>query len=483
MSPIQQQNALSNTKRKLLEGYLRGEFVGGKTAIEITCRPKAEITPLSLEQEQIRCREKTLAGEIFPHNECFTLRPSQWLDAAILERSFNEIVRRHEIWRTSYPIVNDQPTQVVHKASNGFPLQVVDLRALSETEQEAETLKLYNEGIRQPFDLECGPLLRATLLRLSRDQRIVVFAHLSIVDGVSVYQILPAELASLYDAFSAGKSSPLQELPLQFADYAYWQRQWLRSDELTGHLTYWREQLAGELPVLRWPNAHPRCTVQTHRGSVRSFALTRTSGNELRRFSQHEGVTLFTTLVASLSVLLYCYTKQDDIILGTPSLGARKRSEFQALLGHFLNPVPLRINLERNPCFRELLLRVQEVIGGAVAHDDVPQEILAQHLGLSSSPIPSPFFTVAISLQPRTPTTGMGWEVTSMDADSGGTIWDLYLAFVETQDGLVGRAQYCTDLFDTTAVTRALDDLQIVMESVIAHPEQRISCLPSHLPS
>ena len=482
-SPIQPRSVLSETKRKLLESYLRGEFAGAaKNVVKITCRPKAEIAPLSLAQEQIWRRERTLAGGVFPHNECFTLKPNKWLDAAILERSFTEIIRRHEIWRTSYSIVNDQPVQAVHEAANDFPLQVVDLRAVSEAEQEAELLKLYSEGIRRPFDLERGPLLRATLVTRSRDQRILVFAHLSIVDGVSVYQILPTELASLCDAFSAGKPSPLEELPIQYADYAYWQRQWLRSHELTEQLIYWRKQLAGALPALQWPIARPRPVVQTHRGTVRSFVLRRTLRNALKQFSQHEGVTLFTTLVASLSTLLYCYTHLVSVIIGTPSLGARKRSELHTLLGHFLIPVPLRINLEGDPSFRELLLRTQEVVGGAVDHDDVPAEVLGQHLGLSRSPTRNPFFTAAISLQPQTP-EGAGWQVTSMDADSGGTIWDLYLAFVETPDGLVGRAQYSTDLFETAAITRTLDDLQILMESVAARPEQRISCLPSQLPA
>jgi len=478
-SPIQQRSVLSETKRKLLESYLKGEFAGAAKNV-VTCRPKAEIAPLSLAQEQIWLRERTLAGGVFPHNECFTLKPNKWLDAVILERSFTEIIRRHEIWRTSYGIVNDQPVQVVHKAANDFPLQVVDLRAGSEAEQEAELLKLYSEGIRRPFDLERGPLLRGTLVTRSRDQRILVFAHLSIVDGVSVYQILPTELAYLCDAFSAGKPSPLEDLPIQYADYASWQRQWLQSHDLTEQLIFWRKQLAGDLPALEWPRARAG-SVQTHRGTVKSFALRRTLRNSLKQFSQREGVTLFTTLVASLSTLLYCYTHLLNIIIGTPSLGARKRSELQTLLGHFLNPVPLRINLEGDPSFRELLLRTQEVVGGAVAHDAVPAEVLAQHLGPSRSPTRNPFFNTAISLQPQTP-EGVGWQVTSMDADSGGTIWDLYLAFVETPDGLVGRAQYSADCFESAAITRTLDDLQILMESVAANPEQRISCLPSQLP-
>jgi len=478
---IQHRENLSETKRKLLETcLLQGTAGAFKNPAKIGPRPKGEIAPLSLAQEQIWRREEMLPGGPPVHNESITIRVNKWLDAAVLQRSFAEIIRRHEIWRTNYKVTDGQPIQVVHEPSDGFPLRIVDLRAVSQAEQKIEMLKLYTDGVRQRFDLSDGPLLRAMLVILSdTDQRILVFAHLSILDGISVYQILPAELTSLYDAFVTGDKSPLAELPIQFADYAYWQRQWLNSQELTEQLTYWREQLGGELPVLQWPSDRPRSGFRAYHGATRSFALQAALRGGLKRFSRRQGVTLFTTLAASLSVLLYCYTRQVDILLGTPSLGARKQSDAQNLLGHFLNPVALRLNLEGDPSFREVLLHTREVLGNAVSHDDVPPEILAQNLGLSRSPL----FTVAISLQPQTPETGAGWHVTSMDADSGGTIWDLYVAFIDTPDGVIGRAQYNTDFIKAATVTRTLDDLQILMKSVVDHPEQRISCLPSQLPS
>ena len=483
--PIKQTDAFSPAKRKLLEGYQRGRLVSPlKAPARIAPRPHGEAAPLSLAQEQIWRREQTLTDGSLPHNECISIKAQQHLDAAILERSFAEITRRHEIWRTSYGTANGQAIQVVHDASDAFPLRTLDLRAASEGEREAALLKLYTHGIRQPFDLRRGPLLRATLVTLTdTDQRIIIFAHLSIVDGVSVYQILPSELASLYDAFASGRASPLEELSVQYGDYAYWQRRWLKSPDATQHLTYWRQQLTSELPVLQWPSDRPRPAGTTHRGAVRSFALRRTLGGALKRLSQHDCVTLFTTLAASLSALLYCYTGQPDIILGTPSLGARKRSEVQALLGHFLNPVPLRINFEGDPSFHDLLLRTQKAVGGAISHDEVPLEIIAQEFRATTGSPHSAFFTVATSLQPPTAETGHGWYVTSMDADSGGTLWDLYLAFIETKDGLIGRAQYRTDLFEAGHITRALEGLQAVMESVAGDPQQSISILPLQLRS
>lgn len=403
------------------------------------------------------------------------------MDATILERCIAEIIRRHEIWRTSYGIADGQPIQVVHKASRSFPLQIVDLSEHSEARRETEIRKLYTAGVRQSFDLDCGPLLRVALVDLShKDQRILVFAHLSIVDGVSAYQILPVELASLYDAFSAGKSSPLVDLPIQYGDYAYWQREWLRGDEAENQLAYWQKELAAELPLLQWPMDRPAHAARTHRGAVRCLVLRPSLRQTLKQFSVGEGVTLFTTLAASLSALLYCYTRQERIILGTPSLGARKRSEVRGLLGQFLNPVLLQIDLQGDPTFHELLFRVQQVLGGALAHDEVPLDLVARKLRLNSD-LGNEFFRVAISLQPETSCTG--WQVTSMDADSGGTIWDLYLAFIESGKEVIGRAQYNTDLFTDLTVMQAFEGLQVVMESVAADPKQSVSTLPPQLRS
>ena len=310
------------------------------------------------------------------------------------------------------------------------------------------------------------------------DYRLSVVAHLSIVDGISVYQLFPSELAALYTAFSAGKPSPLPELPIQYADYAYWQRRWLRDDELARQLTYWRKQLAGELPVLRWPADRPRPDVQTYRGAIRAFALSRLLTDALKKLARREGVTLFTTLLASFTGLIYCYTSQVDLVIGTPSPTGRKRSEFQALLGYFLNPVALRIDLQDDPSLRELLLRAQKVIAEAISYDDLPIEVLAKELRRKPVPSRNPFFTLAISLQPTTPDGAKGWHVTSMDADSGGAVWDLYLAFIDGVDGMIGRVQYNPDLFESLTISHMLRDLQKVMKAIVADPGQHISSLP-----
>jgi hypothetical protein len=443
-------------------------------------RPEGETVPLSFEQERIFRRERASRGAALPNNECITIRAPYQLDPTLLERSLVEIIRRHEIWRTTYASVDGQAVQRVHETSLGVPLETVDLRSASAQEREARLRDLYARGTRQPFDLARGPLLRATLVTLTnRIQCIVIFAHLSIVDGVTVYQILPSELASIYTAFSSGEPSPFGDLPVQYADYACWQRRWLRTNTLREHLDYWREVLAS-LPVLPWPTECPASNSNAHDGALQPFTLRQSRDDALKQFSRREGVTLFTTLAAGLGALLFCYTGRTNIVIGIPSLGARKRPEFQALLGHFLNPVPLLIDLRGDPCIRELLLRTQKAVGGAVTHDEIPIQFLAEELRLTTR-WERGIFNVGLSLQPPTPAMSSGWQVTSMDADSGGTIFDLYLAFIETPNGLVGRAQYSTHQFTSASITHVLADLQVMFETFTSEPWQRVSVLPRAL--
>jgi cytochrome P450 len=479
-SSVQGSTSLSETKRKLLQRYLSGDVSQTVASPHpITPRPSGEPALLSLSQEQLLLREGSVPNVPPLYNECITLRMEGSLEVPLLNRSLAEIIRRHEIWRTSYDIRNGLLVQVVHPATPEMRLPVVDLRGMRKERLEEEARHLAAEEARRPFDLSRGPLLRAVLVRTGAvEYRLSVIAHLSIVDGISVYRLFPAELAMLYSVFSAGKPSPFPELPIQYADYAHWQRQWLRDNELKSQLTYWRNQLAGELPVLRWPADNPRPAVQTYRGAIRPFALSRSLTAALRELIRREGVTLFTTLLASFAGLMYCYTSQVDLVIGTPSPCGRKRSEFQALLGYFLNPVALRVDLQDDPSLRELLLRAQKVIAEAFSYDDLPIEVLAKELRPKPDSSRNPLFTLAISLQPTAPDEATGWHVTSMDAESGGAPWDLYLAFINRGDELIGRVQYNPDLFESLTISQMLRDLQRVMMTLVADPGQSISSLP-----
>jgi hypothetical protein len=298
-----------------------------------------------------------------------------------------------------------------------------------------------------------------------------IIAHQSIVDGVSVYQVLPRELATLYEAFSVGQPSPLPELPIQYGDFAYWQRHWLQGEMLDRQISYWRKQLAGGLPMMQLPQCiSPAC--ETFRGVIKPFTVPRELGDAIREGCQREGITLFMILLAGFATLLHRYSGQDDILVGTLSPAGRKRSEVQELMGYFLNPVALRFNFSGGLSFRDLLLNAGRLISEAISNDDVPLEYLAEVLQLNSAR--DPFVKVAVSLQPQVPTVKSGWNVTSMDAQNSGTVWDLYLAFIEEENCLTGRTQYNPDVFEEATITALLEDLWRVLKKGVTNPQERV---------
>lgn len=441
--------------------------------------PPGALAPLSLAQEQLW--RHSLETSVPLYNESITLYRQGPLKVEVLERSIAEIIRRHEIWRTSYKSNDGSPSQVIHPADPSFPLRTVDLRGKPQEERKTLALHLASEDARRPFDLSTGPLLRALLIQMDDEAyRLAMTAHLSIVDGVSVYQVFPRELLVLYNAFSERRSSPLPEPTIQYRDFAYWQRKWFMNYEMKRQLDYWRKQLGGELPALDWPRVC-RPPAQTCRGAIHACSFPSEILTGIRELCRSAATTLFTVLEAACTTLLYGYTRQKEIILGTFSPAGRKRSEVQSLLGHFLNPVPLRIDLSDDPTFHELLKRTEVVMSDAISHDDVPLASLARELLPTLDKGRNPFFTVGVSLQPGTPPIDSGWSVTSMDAQSGGAIWDAYMAFIERPDGLLGRIQYNSDLFDMETIAHLVRDLSALLTAAVLHPEQRVSRLASSI--
>jgi len=470
---------LSEAKRNLIQKYLSGSFSQkGRATRPITPRAIGAVVPPSLSQEQLLLRETSRPQMPSLYNECFTLRIPGCLDVAKLQESITEIIRRHEIWRTTFEIVNGSFVQVVQLPPKEIPLQTIDLCGLGEERTEEEVLRIAGELTQPGFDLSRGPLMRIKLLRIAAEEhRLLMAAHLSIIDGMSVYKLFPSELAQLYAAFCAGAPSPLPELPVQYGDYALWQRSWLSDEEVSRQIAYWSKQLGGSLPMLRWPSDRPRPPVFTHRGDMQRFRLGPELSDSIKELRRSEGVTLFSVLLAGFACLLYSYTSQADLAIGTPSPAGRKRSEVQRLLGYFLNPVVIRIDLADDPSARELFRRVQNRTAEAIAYDDVPIEVVAKRLQLEMALSCSSLFTVAISLQPES-TGDTGWRVTSMDASSGGAVWDLYLAFIDDKDEIIGRAQYNPDLFDGETIRDAIQDLRTILDRIVADPELKVSSLP-----
>jgi hypothetical protein len=467
---------LSDVKRKLLEKVVQGKSARPFEITTISRRQSGELLPVALCQEQVLIREQK-APRIPPlYNESVTLRFKRPMNTAILERSMAEVIRRHEIWRTSYSTVAGQWVQVVHPAADCFPLPLVDLRRASEREREAHVLKLGLTQTALPFDLRNGPLLRATVVAMTDSEYwLVMSAHQSIIDGASVYQIFPTELFAIYRAFSAGRPSPLPDLPLQFSDFACWQREWLTPAKRAEQIAYWRRKLAGEIRAVRWPTEQFGRPERTFRGHIRDFTFPADMAAAVHTLSRRQGATVFAALLATFYCLLRFYTGQSDLVVGTLSPSGRKRSEVQNLLGYFLNPVALRVDLSDDPSFVNLLRRVQETIAEAISNDDVPLEDVVEANKPCRNSNCNPYFNLAISLQPSMPDSGGAWSVTSMDAESGGAVLDMYIAFIDHPDGLYARVQYNPDILDFNQIRRMVEDFQSFLGAVATRPEERIS--------
>jgi surfactin family lipopeptide synthetase A len=478
---MQKEPRLSEAKQKLLEIQRRGGRIPtAATTSEVNRRVRESPAPLSLAQEQVWRLDQT-AGKLAPlHNESITIHRHGPCDAAALEASLAEIVRRHEIWRMTFEAMAGQPVQIVHPAPATFKLPVTDLRTLPEGDREKKALELASHDARKRFDLNHGPLFRARLVTLDDAvHRLYLTAHQCIVDGITVFDIFPSELTTLYECFAAGESSPLPPLENQYADFADWQRRIVTGEAMEKQLAYWQMQLAGHLPILQWPNERARPAQQTFRGALHPFKLPQELMESLRDLGRREGATLFMILLAGLVALLHRYTRQEDIIVGTLSPSGRKQIEYQRLMGYFLNPVALRANLSGDPTFCSLLCQMREVTLGAISNDDVPLELIAERLQIKPDPSRHPFFTVALSVAPDVPQLPLGWSMTYMDAESGGARWDLYLEMNDRADGMIGRAQYNPDLFSNAAITQTLEDFRVLLERIVADPAERVSNLRS----
>ena len=458
---------LSDAKRKLLEQMRRAGVSAPADATGVQLPPRENPVPLSLSQEEV-WRLDQIAGKLTPlHNESITIHRHGSCDPELLRRSLTEIVRRHEIWRTTYTEVNGGLAQIVHPASESFPLAVSDLRNLPAHERERAAVAVATEDAKLPFDLIQGPLIRVRLISLrDHEHRISVTAHQSVIDGITVFDIFPTELTTLYESFASGRPSPLPELKAQFADFACWQRQRLTEEVKESQLAYWQRKLAGELPVLRWPNVGARPAQQTYRGAMHAFTMPRELAQSLKDLGRREGATLFMVVLAGLFALLHRYTGQNDIIIGTLSPSGRKHSAFQRCIGYFLNPVALRANLYGSPSVRSLLAQMREVTLGAISNDDVPLRMIAQHVQVKPDPSRHSFFTVALSVAPDVAPLPAGWSMTYMDVESGGARWDLYIELSDRPEGLLGRAQYNPDLFTPAAMAQTIEGFRHLLEGV-----------------
>jgi amino acid adenylation domain-containing protein len=452
---------------------------GGAT---LTAPPLVKATgnidaPLSFAQQRLWFLDQLEPGSA-AYNIPAAVRLTGALNVAALERTLDEVVRRHEVLRTVFISAAGQPRQVVREHASQ-PLEVTDLSHLPQVEREVEARLRASEEAQRPFDLVRGPLLRTSVLRLGEEDHVLLLTmHHIVSDGWSV-GVLVREMAALYAAYAEGSESPLEELAIQYGDYARWQREWLTGEVLEEQLGYWREQLAGAPPVLELPADRPRPATPSFRGERESFTIPEVTAEALRALGRREGTTLFMTLLAAFQVLLSRYAGQDDIVVGTPIAG-RTRAEVEGLIGFFVNTLVVRVRAERDLSFREVLGRVRESCLGAYAHQDVPFEKLVEELHPERSLSHTPLFQVMFSLQlaggERLRLAGL--ELEGMRAEADAAKFDLTLWMTEGEHGLNATLEYNTDLFDAATVERMGGHLQVLLAAAVADSERRIAELP-----
>ncbi|MDC0706903.1 amino acid adenylation domain-containing protein [Stigmatella sp. ncwal1] len=449
----------------------------GPQAPPILPVPRGGEVPLSFAQERLWFMDQLEPGSAL-FNVPIALRFQGQLDATALEKSLQEIIRRHEVLRTNFVATGDKPVQVI---TPDLPFLVlrVDLSGLSAQEREVEVRRRAGEDAHKPFALDKEPLVRAQLLRVSPDEHVLLLSMHHIVNDAWSGGIFFSELASFYQGFATGNPVSLPELPIQYADYAVWQRSWLSGEVLEAQLDYWRKQLSGAPAVLELPTDRPRPAVRSTRGaSLGGFELSPNVTRALRGLAQKEGVTFFMLMEAAFHTLLHRYSGQEDISVGT-TIAGRTRTETEPLIGLFMNTLVLRVNLGGDPTFRELLGRVREVALGAYAHQDVPFERLVDELAPSRSLSHSPLFQVVFDLRNASSNPNLGdLQISGVKAQTVTTKFDLALMTFEQGDGLAGFCDYSTDLFDAETVQRMLSHLKRMLEGVSADAEQRLSKLP-----
>ena len=466
---------LSETKRKLLQEYASGRMT--RSAAPLALRPSGMNAELSLAQEQVWRRAAAVKEVPSFYNESITIHRNGPLNLEVLECSFTEVIRRHEIWRTTFhgSSQGPGPVQVVHPAPSRVAIPVIDLCAVEESERWRSATWLATEQAREPFDLEAGPLVRSILIRLKEHvYKLFVTMHQSVVDGVSAHDIFPFELTTLYNAFDEGASSPLPKPSFQFSDFAYNDRQRVGSREWNRQLGYWQRQLNG-FTGNRWADAICTATAEGTCGSIQPFKITSDLHCRLQELCFKENVTLFATLLAAVTLLFASGVDDEEIAIGTVTPAGRKRPETQRLLGYFLNAVALRLVLSPQATIRDLLYQCRDVTLEAMEHDDVPFELIDRQLASSLDLRYGCLLPLAVSLAPSVPALPPGWRQTPMDIDTGWARWPLYLELQETSSDILGRAQYSTNCFTSTMINGLLQAFEQMLDFIAGNVSEHIS--------
>ena len=467
---------ISNDDLELLTYWLDDENDVATPAQKISRRDQDAAIPLSFAQQRL-----WVLDQIEPNGAVYNIpiavRLHGSLHLSAFEQTLNAIVQRHEVLRTVFKTADGQPAQMIN-AFAPIVLPIWDLSAVPAASRETELQRLLTVEAQLAFDLRQGPVWRSALIKLTAAEYVFFFnVHHIAADAWSV-EVFFRELAALYNAFGKNEPSPLPELPIHYADFSIWQRQWLQGETLENQLAYWRRQLAQAPPRLELPTDRPRPAAQTFSGAVVTLDLSRELSAALKKLSQQQKCTPFMTLLAAFKTLLQRYTGQEDIVIGTP-IANRTRAEVETLIGFFVNTLVLRTNLSGDPSFQELLGRVNEVALEAYAHQDVPFEKLVEALQPQRDLSVSPFFQVMFIYQnvPLQDSTLAGLTLQPLPLHTHTAKFDLTLTLAELPEGLRCFFEYNTDLFDAATIQRMAGHFECLLQSIVAYPDQRLSTL------
>jgi hypothetical protein len=397
------------------------------------------------------------------------------LDLSLLRRALNEIVKRHEMLRTCFSSRDGQPRQQINGAHE-VATPLIDLTSLCEQARDSEAMRAVNQIALVPFNLATGPLFRVCMIRLDYQHHIIVLSlHHIVSDGWSV-GILAREIAELYSAFSEGRQPRLAENPIQYADYAAWQRDWMQGEVLEKHLQYWSGRLSGSMPNLQLPADQARAAVQTYRGAVKNFLLPAELSRHLSALSRQNGASLFMVLLAAFKVLLHRYSGEEDIVVGS-NITTRNRTELEGVIGCFVNNLVLRTDLSGNPSFREIIRRVREVCLGAYAYQDTPFERIVEEIQPERSTSHHPLFQVAFVVQnnPHSSLKLPGLTLTPVKVAYEEATFDLVFVMSETDDGLLASVRYNADLFNLATIDRMWGHFETLLADIVSDPDKSIS--------
>jgi amino acid adenylation domain-containing protein len=469
--------ALSDTKRQLLEKMMRGGGVALAKPQQIEKRaPDAEI-PLSADQRQVWLHA-IMAPDVPLYNESITIHRFGSFDRGAMERSVNEILRRHEAWRTAFVEEGGVLVQRVREHRD-IVLPYDDVSHLPEAERDAAALAIGQEDARRAIDLNDAPLFRARIVKLADDNHRLYFTlHHIIFDGVAIYRVIVPELAKLYDAFSRGAPSPLPMPALQYGDYTIWQQEHLKSAPIQKQIDYWRRTLADAPPKLELVGDRTKPARPTHAGSMEVFEIPNELIENLKQVGRRHGVTLYMTLLAAYHAQLHLYSGDEDIIVGGVT-DLRRRPELENVVGYFLNTIALRAKPKGETRFSDFLTEVRDSVLGALAASEAPFDEVVRALDVKRRPGTHPLFNCLFSIEPPVDPFPEGWDLTQMDVVVGGAKFDLYLELDERQnEGMHGRFLYSTELFDPSTVRRMIGHYLTILEGVVADATLPLKDLP-----